>query len=112
MATAAYVLNNAGFTAPPGALDAQPVFSQTAQTLTDASTGGDHTFTLEAGKAYLVAATQVTVMGLADVTTAGNVRWVCAAGGTSVVRMPIGYVTLHLQSLVNGGIIYILELEQ
>jgi hypothetical protein len=112
MSTAARLLNNEGFNSPPGALDAAPVLSQTAQTLTDAATGGDHTMTLEAGHAYVVVCTQASVFGLADITTAGNVRWVCPAGGASVIRMPIGYTTLHLQSLVNGGIIYLVEIVQ
>jgi hypothetical protein len=112
MSTAARLLNNEGFNSPPGALDAAPVISQTAQTLTDAVTGGDHTMTLEAGHAYVVVCTQASVFGLADITTADNVRWVCPAGGASVIRMPIGYTTLHLQSLVNGGIIYLVEITQ
>jgi len=46
------------------------------------------------------------------VTTAGNVRWVCPAGGATVIHVPIGYTTLHMQSLVNGGILYLVEIEQ
>jgi len=109
MSTATRLLNNNGENAPVGALDAAPVLSQTAQTLTDTSTGGDHTMTVEAGHAYIVVCTQVSVFGLAAVTTAGNVRWVCPAGGASVIRVPLGYTTLHMESLVDGGIIYLLE---
>jgi hypothetical protein len=106
------LLNNDGFNAPVGALDAAPVLDQTAQTLTDGTTGGDHTMTVEAGHAYVVVCTQASVFGLADITTADNVRWVCPAGGASVIRIPLGYTTLHLESLVNGGIIYLVEIVQ
>lgn len=112
MSIATRLLNNNGENAPVGALDAHPVLSQTAQTLTDASTGGDHTMTVVAGKAYIVVCTQASVFGVADVTTAGNVRWVCPAGGASVVRIPVGYTSLHMQSLVNGGIVYLVEISQ
>lgn len=110
MTNAVYLLNNRGQNAPPGALDAAPVLSQTAQTATDATTGGDHTLTVTAGKAYLVAATQLFVFGVADVTTAGNVRWVCPANGAAVIHMPLGYTALHYQSLTNAGIVYLIEL--
>jgi len=112
MSSAVRLLNNNGENAPVGALDAAPVFSQTAQTATDAATGGDHTFTVAAGTAYVVVCTQAFVFGLADVTTAANVRWVCPAGGASVIRVPLGYTTLHYQTLVNGGIVYLVELKQ
>lgn len=112
MSNAAMNLNNAGQTGPLGALDAAPVLSQTAQTLTDAATGGDHTMAVTAGTAYVAICTQASVFGLADITTAGNVRWVCPAGGATVIRIPVGYTTLHLMSLVNGGIIYLVEIVQ
>jgi hypothetical protein len=112
MSIAAYALNNQGALSPQGVLDAAPVLSQTAQTATDAATGGDHTFTVTAGKAYIVVCTQVFIFGLATVATAGNVRWVCEAGKASVIRIPTGYTSLHYMSLVNGGIVYLVEIEQ
>lgn len=114
MSTAARLLNNNGENAPPGALDAAPVISQTAQTATDAAIGGDHELTLAAGKAYLVMTTTTGafIFGLAAVTTAANIRWMCPAGWAVVIRMPIGYTTLHYASLVNGGTIYVVELIQ
>lgn len=114
MSTAARILNNAGHNAPPGALDAAPVLSQTAQTATDSTTGGDHELTLAAGKAYLVMTTGTGgfIFGLAATTTAGNIRWMCPANWAVVIRMPIGYTTLHYQGLVNGSTFYIVELVQ
>ena len=112
MSSAVRLLNNNGENGPIGALDAAPVISQTAQTLKDDATGGDHTMTVVAGKAYVVICTEASVFGLADSTTAGNIRWVCPAGGASVIRIPLGYTTLHMQSLVNGGILYLVEIEQ
>lgn len=45
MSSAVRLLNDAGYNAPPGVLDAAPVLSQTAQTATDAAIGGDHELT-------------------------------------------------------------------
>lgn len=114
MPIAARILNNDGFNSPPGALDAAPVLSQTAQTATDAATGDDHELTLEAGKAYLVMTTGTGgfIFGLAATTTAANIRWMCPANWAVVLRMPIGYTTLHYQGLVDGSTFYIVELVQ
>jgi hypothetical protein len=46
------------------------------------------------------------------VTTAGNVRWFCPANSAIVVRIPVGYTTLHYEGLVNSSVLYLIELEQ
>ena len=105
-----YASTTDGHPGVDGAINADSIASST-QTATDAATGGDHTFTVVAGATYLVGCTQLSVFGLADVTTATNVRWMCPGNQAAIVHVPIdGGTTLHYQSAVNGGIIYLLRI--
>jgi len=105
--------NNEGQTGGIGAIDVAPVHG-TGQTATDAATGGDETLTVVAGAAYAITvdSTDAWVFGIADVTTAANVAWMCPASGTIVIHVPIGYDTLHMQCLANGGTMYLTEIQQ
>lgn len=78
-------------------------------TLTDAATGGDHTTTVVAGATYAFTANlggqddDTFHFGLADITAAANIEWVCCPGETITIQIPFGYTSLHYQSLANGG---------
>lgn len=96
--------SNAGFTGVPGAICADPI-PASGQTATDAATGGDHTLTVVGGASYLVMAdaTGNFLFGIADVTTAANVMWMCPASHAIVINVPDGYTSLHYQCDSNGG---------
>jgi hypothetical protein len=115
MSNASMSLNNAGQTGPLGALDAAPVHG-TGGVATDAATGGDETLTVTAGATYLIMATPVSggnlIFGLATILTAANVAWFVPAGQVCVIRIPLGYTTLHWESLANGGGFYYVKLTQ
>ena len=113
--------DNGDFTVPPHPNMGCPVLA-TGQTLTDAATGGDHTATVEQGTVYAftnrpaavadgTATDNTFVFGLATILTAANILWVCPPGQTIIIQIPIGYVALHYESLVNGGSGYLRELE-
>ena len=103
--------SNAGKAAAPGALSADPV-TGTGQTATDAVTGGDHTLTVVGGKRYLVMATDVGnfIFGIAAVTGAANISWLCPQNQATVINMPEGETSLHYMSDTNAGVIYLTEI--
>lgn len=77
--------------------------------LTDAATGADHTQTVVSGATYLFTTNVDNTnddtfhFGVADVTAAANVLWVCPPAQTIVIQIPDGITSLHYQSLANGG---------
>lgn len=84
----------------------------TGQTATDAATGGDHTLTVVAGGKYLVTCTTQAVFGLADVTTAANVRWIVPANFPTIIDLGADSgTTLHYEADVNGGIVRLVQLD-
>jgi hypothetical protein len=111
MAQTARLVSNGGKTAVPGAVSADPV-PGTGQKATDASTGDDHELTVVGGKSYLVMATDTGnfIFGIADVTTAANVAWMCPKNTAIVINMPAGKNTLHYASDTNGGTIFLTEI--
>jgi hypothetical protein len=94
--------------------DAAVVVDGSGVTLTDASTGGDHTQTVVPGATYALSAKNVTDntfhVGLGTITTAANILWVAAPGQTILIRVPDTADHVHYQSLVNGGIAYLRRL--
>lgn len=114
MSTAARLIDNGGFTIPPGALGYTPVLAS-GITLTDATTGGNHTQALTAGKTYIAMADATAggnwLLGVADVTTAANAVWFVPVSGVLVFHMPAGYATLNYECLASGGKLYLARLE-
>jgi len=108
------IQDNGGFTTSPDVRASQPVISQTALQLTNASADTNTTATVVAGKRYRFTSTLTGgfVFGLADPTTAGNVRWVCPIYGTIEIQIPDGYTSLYYATNVNDGIGYLVEIKQ
>lgn len=113
--------NSGDWAVPPHPHASNPELA-TGQTLTDAATGGDETATVEQGHLYAFTcrpapvasgnATDITfVFGLAAITTAANIVWVCTPGNTILIQIPQGYTTLHYMSLANSGSGYLRKLQ-
>ena len=104
--------DNAGFRTSPNPNSAQPVLTQTAQKLTNATADTNTTCTVKAGTRYRFSdmLTGSFYFGLADVTTAANVRWACPVFSTMEIQIPEGVTTLHYATSVNSGIGYLVEL--
>ena len=109
------ILNdNAGWLTSPTPESSQPVASQTAQKLTQASAGTETTAPVGAGKKYRFTAyiTGGFRFGLATVATDGNVRWVCPLYRSIEIDIPSGYTTLHYTTDTNNGLGFLVELQQ
>ena len=67
-----------------------------------------------AGKRYRITALVVggLYLGLADVTTAANVRWVCPLHQTIEIQIPYNITTLHYATDTNSAIGYLVEIKQ
>jgi len=104
--------DNAGFRTTPNPNSAQPVLSQTALKLTNAAADTNTTCTVEGGKRYRFSCLSLGgfYFGLADVTTAANVRWACPLGITCELQIPEGVTTLHYATTINDGVGYLVEL--
>jgi acyl CoA:acetate/3-ketoacid CoA transferase beta subunit len=111
MSSAVRLLDNQGFVVPPGVIGYTPIHG-TGGVATDAATGGDETLTVTAGATYLIQATAtgVCIFGLATILTAANVAWMVPAGQQITITIPIGYTTLHWESLTSGGGFYYTQL--
>ncbi|MBE3139503.1 MAG: hypothetical protein IMZ53_02865 [Thermoplasmata archaeon] len=104
MADQINLLDNNGHVVPPGCAAADPI-DGSGQTLTDSTTGADHTVTVVAGAMYaftcLIAGGMI--FGLATTATAANIIWACGFNETIIIKIPEGYTTLHYQSPTSGG---------
>jgi hypothetical protein len=80
--------------------------------LTDTTTGGDHTATVEGGKTYKIMTNAVAgwVFGIAAITSAANILWFCPPSSTVVITVPQGYTSLHYEALVNSATCYMVEM--
>jgi len=107
-----YLADNSGSKCSPHPNQSQPVVTQTAQQLTQATAGTDTTATVEAGKRYRFTAylTGGFRFGLATTATAGNIRWVCPIYQTIEIDIPATYTTLHYTTDVNSGVGFLVEL--
>jgi hypothetical protein len=106
--------DNIGFRTSPNPNSAQPVLTQTALRLTNAAANTNTTATVVAGARYRFTAliTGGFYMGLADVTTAANVRWICPVRTTMEIQIPEGATTLHYATSSNNGIGYLVQIHQ
>jgi hypothetical protein len=107
-------VDNTGFCSSPTPESSQPVVSQTALKLTQATAGTETTTTVTAGSRYRFTAyiTGGFRFGLATVATDGNVRWVCPLYHSIEIQIPVGYTTLHYTTDTNNGLGFLVELVQ
>ena len=113
--------DNGDILVPPHPLCGNPT-AATGVTLTDSSTGGDHTQGVLAGGTYIFTNSPATLssgtatnntflFGIDTVATAANILWVCVPGETILIQIPDDCILLHYESLVNGGSGYLRRLK-
>lgn len=87
---------------------ANPILAS-GQTLTNASADTDTSATVVAGATYAITAlnTGGFLFGLATTATATNIVWACGLHHTAIIKIPVGYTTLHYQTDTNGGMAYL-----
>jgi len=105
--------DNAGHNTAPSAEQSQPVITQTAQKLTNASADTNGSVTVTAGARYRFTATKTGsfLFGLATTATIGNIRWTCPLYGSIEIQIPLGQTSLHFQTDTNNGIGYLVEIK-
>lgn len=98
-------IDNGGYNTSPHPGQSQPVISQTALILTNGTANDDTTVTVVAGARYRATCTKTGSLrfGLATMSTAGNVRWVCGIGQSIEIQIPNGYTSLHFATDTNDG---------
>ena len=104
--------DNGGGKCAPSTEQSQPVISQTAQQL-KVDNGVSGTATVVPGKRYRFTSMIKGgfVLGLAAVTTVGNIRWCCPIYGSIEIDIPVGYTTLYYTSDTdNDAAGYLVEL--
>lgn len=106
--------DNGGFRTSPHPGQSQPVITQTALQFTGINKDVDTELAVVAGKRYRFTAliTGGFYLGLADVTTAANVRWVCPLYQTVEVQIPYNITALHVVCDTNNAIGYLVEIKQ
>lgn len=90
--------DNVGHRMPAHVNMGDPILAS-GQLLAAGSKNTNAEITVVAGATYAI--TSVTgdhVFGLADTATAANVIWACPQGQTIIIKIPIGYTTLHYQT--------------
>ena len=104
--------DNGGFRTSPHPAVSQPVITQTAQRLIQASAGTNTETTVVGGKRYRITSylTGGFRFGLATLVLASNVRWVCPIYQTIEIQIPRGVTTLHYTTDVNSGVGFLIEL--
>lgn len=112
-----YLSDNIGRRVPPHPNMAAPV-AASGVTLTDAATGGDHEQTVVGGATYALtvvpgdgSADYTFIAGIANITAAANIIWVCPAGQTILIQVPGAVTSLHYASLGAGGTAYLRRLD-
>lgn len=92
-----YLSDNAGNRVPPHPNETAPV-AVSGQTLAP-NKETDTEATVVAGASYAITAVEGWfVFGVATTATAANIIWVCTQGQTIVIKIPLGYTSLHYQS--------------
>ncbi len=104
--------DNGGFRTSPHPGQSQPVITQTALNFSAINKDTDTELAVVAGKRYRF--TSLTAggfyLGLADVTTVANVRWVCPLYQVVEIQIPRGVTVLHVACDTNNAIGYLVEL--
>jgi len=106
--------DNSGARTSPHPNQSQPVISQTALKLTQATAGTNTTATVVAGKRYRFTSylTGGFRFGLATVATDGNVRWVCPLYQSIEIQIPLGYTSLYYTTDTNDALGFLVEIKQ
>lgn len=106
--------DNGGFRAAPHPNTSQPIVSQTALKLTQATAGTNTTATVTAGARYRFTSylTGGFRFGVATVAIDGNVRWVCPIYKSIEIQIPLGITALHYTTDVNDGLGFLVEIKQ
>lgn len=104
--------DNGGFRTSPHPGQSQPVITQIALQFTGINKDVDTELAVVAGKRYRFTAmiTGGFYLGLADVTTAAAVRWICPLYQSVEVQIPRGVTSLHVACDTNNAIGYLVEL--
>ena len=101
--------DNSGNLVPQTENMVDPVLAS-AQKVTAGSKDTDASITVKQGQMYAVTSLLgAHVFGIATTATAANCIWAAAAGQTIIIRVPIGYTTLHYQTPSNTRTFYIRE---
>lgn len=106
--------DNGGFRTSPHPGQSQPVITQTALQFTGINKDTDTELAVVAGKRYRFTAliTGGFYLGLADVTIAAAVRWVCPIYKTIEIQIPYNITSLHIACDTNSAIGYLVEIKQ
>lgn len=108
-----FLSDNKGNRSAPTPESSCPKTTQTALRLTNGTADTDTSATVAAGRYRFTALkTGGFYFGLAAVTTAGNVRWVCPLYRSIEIEIPIGTTTLHYATDTNSGIGYLVALDR
>lgn len=97
--------------------DAAVVLPGSGITLTDASTGANHTQAVVPGATYAITVSPAVVNGnfhfsvTGTILTAANIEFVACVGDTIVIRIPDNVAVLNYQSLANGGTAWMRRLQ-
>ena len=93
-----YISDNSGNRTPGHPNCADPVLAS-GQVVTAGSKDTDAAITVVAGVMYAITSLYGHHMfGIATTGTAANVIWACPAGKTIIIRVPLGYTSLHYQT--------------
>lgn len=112
MADQVNVLDNSGNMTGPHPDISDPVLGS-AQKVTAGSKDTNATITVEQGKMYAITSIDGShVFGIATTATAANCVWAVGEGRTIVIRVPIGYTTLHYQTSDDNRVFYIRKLAE
>lgn len=110
MGSHVYLSDNSGNVVSPGAVCVDPI-AGSGITLSDAVIGADISQAVEAGARYAItSAAYGFVLGVADVTDAANIIWVCSLYQTIIIQIPVGVTTLHYQGTTNVSLGYMRKL--
>ncbi len=106
------VLDNSGNLTGPHPDISDPVLAS-AQKVVAGSKDANATIDVESGKMYAITSLiGAHVFGIATTATAANCIWAAPAGKTIVIRVPIGYTTLHYQTPSDSRVFYIRKLAE
>jgi len=93
-----YSCDNSGNRIPPDVNASDPVLAS-GQNVSAGSKDTDATITVVAGARYAITCIAgAHIFGIATTGTAANCIWACGSGQTIIIRIPVGYTSLHYQS--------------
>lgn len=104
-----FLSDNVGNRVPPHPNEAAPTLAS-GQTLSP-NKNTNTEVTVVAGASYVITVIAGWfVFGIATTATAANIIWVCPQGQTIVIKIPVGYTSLHHLSDSNNRTAYLRRL--